>query len=102
MLALGVDVGRVRRIADHHRGSVRGVHEDALVADGMTRCRHHAYAVGDLSSAVEELETRAREVEPLDRAAIGPLPLALRPLDVDGSVLYMSVMPAFVDVRGAA
>src|SRR5436190_8297893 len=101
MLALGVDVGRVRRIADHHRGSVRGVHEDALVADGMTRCRHHAYAVGDLSIAVEELETRAREVEPLDRAAIVPRPLHLRALDVERSVLENSVLPAVVEMEVA-
>jgi hypothetical protein len=65
VIGLAVDVRGVSRIADHHRPAIWGVHDDALVAGGVARCRHDPHAVGDLRVAVDQFEARAGEIEPL-------------------------------------
>src|SRR5258708_33913130 len=80
----GVDVRRIRGVADHYRPAIRCVDDDALVADGVTRSRNDSHAVGDLRVAVDQFKPRAREIEPLVRKVLfASRPLELRGLDVD-------------------
>src|SRR5260370_40875018 len=62
---LAVDVGGVRRVADHHRRAAIRVDEYALMADRVPQGREHAHALRDLGVAVEQLAPRSGEVNPL-------------------------------------
>ena len=100
LVRLSIDVGGVSRVSDHHRRAVVDVDEDALVANRVPRRGHHAHAVRDLRVAVEQLEARPGEVEPLRRGVIlfaGAR--ELRTLDVERRVLEDGVLPAVIEVK---
>lgn len=102
LLSVPIDVGRVSRVTDHHCLAALNFDQNALMADGVARGRHHPYATGDLRISVEQLEPRAGEVEPLG----GELLLfsgtsQLRSLDVERGVLEDRVLAAMVEMQVA-
>src|SRR5438105_8006114 len=83
LFRVAIYLGRVRRVPDHHRRATIRVDEDALVAGGVAGGGDHAHALGYLGVAVQKLEARPREVEPLRgyRLLLSRAP-QLRALDV--------------------